>query len=87
MEEVDKSEGVSKEVESMLCGLCTETEGEDGKIEDDEEVTTDKFAGLIDDINKLIKGSEEHVKIHTAQREEVNMFIAEGKADHEAKIH
>ena len=69
----------------MLCGLWTETEGEDGNVEDDEEITPDKFAGLIDDINTLIKGAEEHVKMHTAQREEVNMFIAEGKSDHEEK--
>ena len=43
MEEAEKSEGVSKEVESMLCGLCNETEGEDGKVEDDEEITPDDF--------------------------------------------
>ena len=85
MEEVYKSEGVSKEVESMLCGLCTETEGEDGKVEDYKEVTPDEFSGMIDDINTLIKGAEEHVKMHTAQREEANMFIDEGKADHEVK--
>ena len=69
----------------MLCGLCTETEGEDGMVEDDEDINPNEFAGLINDINTLIKGAEEHVKMHTAQREEVNMFIAEGKADHEAK--
>ena len=84
-EEADKSEGVSKEVESMLCGLCTETEGEDVKVEDDEEITPDDFAGMIDDINTLIKGAEEHVKMHTDKREEANMCIAEGKADYEAK--
>ena len=52
----------------MLCGLCTETEGEDGKVEDDEEITPNEISGLIDDINTLIKGADEHVKMHTAQR-------------------
>ena len=69
----------------MLCGLCTETEGEDGKVEDDKEVTPDEFSGMIDDINTLIKGAEEHVKMHTSQREEVNIFIDEGKAENEEK--
>ena len=72
---------ISKKLEDFSTGECPATESEP-MLETYDETTPEDLKELIKEVNEEIKKAEEHVKMHTAQREQAKEWIETAKQDH-----
>lgn len=76
---------MEENLEALLTRDCPETESTTvNDTNNDIGTTPEDLENLISEINAEIKIAEEHVKMHTIQRSEADMWIQEARADEEA---
>ena len=71
---------IADDLKEFFTGECPETESPSNS-ETYEETNVDDLKALITEINDEIKKAEEHVKMHTAQREEAKKWIEAAQQD------
>ena len=76
---------VDEQLHAFLNRECPESESARPFEENHDDTTPEELEVFIQEINGEVKKAEEHVKIHTAQREEAKKWIETAKQDEVAK--